>query len=202
MVATAFGLARQWCAGREIDGHPTLSHAVRVAVKLDQHLPAVPPQLIAAVLVHNSPEFAPATVDVDAALTVWLGPEITRVVAAMHREHAAMDAGVPAVPPLRDLWTLYASAADKIVSVGSILARAAAADDPKDFWCGRQAFVALVPYFREFHTATSARLPAGLRDELGLAVALAESATAAPASTAAAGDAGGSSCPGRWGRAS
>jgi hypothetical protein len=54
------------------------------------------------------------------------------------------------------------------------LAPAAAAEDPEEFWRVRQPFVALVPYLRTFHTATRPLLPAGIANELGQWVEMAE----------------------------
>jgi hypothetical protein len=178
LVATALRLARDWCQGHTVDGAPALAHAVQVAVKLGEHLPAAPPELVAAILVHDSPEFAPAGLDLDAVLTVWLGDDVRRVVRAMEREHLTLDARQPQLPPLDDRWTLYASAADKIVSLGSILERAAGANDPEHFWRAREPFIELVPYFREFHTEVAPLLPKAMGEVLWRVVAMAEQATA------------------------
>jgi hypothetical protein len=151
-----------------------LAHAVQVALKLGEHLPSAPPELVAAALVHDSPEFAPANVDLDAVLTMWLGENARWVVRALQREHDALDARRPELPATDDRWTLYASAADKIVSLISILGRAAAAGDPEEFWRIRQPFVALVPYFRSFHEAAGPLLPDTLGNELHRLVRMAE----------------------------
>ncbi len=138
LVETALGIARQWCEGRTIDGAPALAHAVQVALKLGEHVPDAPPALVAAVLVHDSPEFAPSEVRWDNVLTVALGDDVREVVAALEREHHTLNADAPELPPLDDVATIQASAADKIVSLTSILSRAAAAEDPDEFWRVRQ----------------------------------------------------------------
>ena len=79
IVADALTLSRQWRSGHVIDDAPALAHAVRVAVVLGRHIPDPAPELVAAVLLHDSPEFAPADIDVD-ALTTRLGPAVTTVV--------------------------------------------------------------------------------------------------------------------------
>ena len=180
LVATALGLARQWCDGHTIDGAPALAHAVQVVLKLGEHVPDAPPALVAAGLVHDSPEFAPAALPLDDVLTVALGDDVRRVVRALQREHQALDARAPQLPPLDDLWTVRASAADKIVSLTSILGRAAAADDPDEFWRVRRPFIDLVPYFRQFHGAVAVVLPTSMTDELGRLVTMAEAATSDP----------------------
>lgn len=181
VVATALQLAREWCDGQEIDGAPALAHAVQVALKVSEHLPAASPDLVAAVLVHDSPEFAPPTINLDAGLEAWLGSEARRIVRALQHEHEAMDARQPTLPDIEDLATLCASAADKIVSLSSILARAACARDPGAFWRVREPFIELVPYFRDFHCVLAPKLSGGLACELGRLVAAAEMATS-PAS--------------------
>jgi hypothetical protein len=172
-------LAGAWCEGQIIDAAPALAHAVRVALKLGEHIPDVAPELVAAVLVHDNPEFAPPSIDLDAVLTARLDADVTRVVRALQREHEALDSPTPQAPT-GDLWTLYASAADKIVSLRSILTRAAAANDPDEFWQAQQPFVDLVPYFRAFHTSASPLLPETMGDELGRLVGMAEHATDRP----------------------
>lgn len=83
-----------------------------------------------------------------------------------------------------DRWTLYASAADKIVSLRSILRRASRAADPA-YWHSRHAFVARVPYFAAFHTAAAPHLPPGMAGELARLVVRAEQATARDRAAAA-----------------
>src|SRR5439155_6035398 len=99
LVDTALGLARTWCAGHVIDEAPAFAHAVRVAVTLDRHLPAAPPGLLAAALLHDAPDYAPADIDLDALLTVRFGPDVVRVVRALEREHRGLDSG-PGGPPI------------------------------------------------------------------------------------------------------
>jgi hypothetical protein len=178
IIATALGLARSWYAGRVIDGTPALGHAVKVALVLDRRLLACPPELLAAVLLHDAPYFAPPGLDLDAVLTGRLGPEVCSVVRALEREHTALaDQPVPAADT-GDRWTVRASAADKIVVLGSVLRRASRADDPAGFWSRRAAFLARVPCFRAFHTNTVRLLPGGMAGELGRLVTATERATA------------------------
>ncbi|MGH8902606.1 MAG: HD domain-containing protein [Egibacteraceae bacterium] len=183
ITSKALEIARAWCAGHVIDGAPALGHAVRVALKLGEHVPDAPPELVAAVLLHDAPEFAPPGEDLDATLTDWLGAGVVRVVRALEQEHQALaDQAEPAMPTddpstLCGSWTLHASAADKIVSLTSILRRAAAADDPDAYWRERRPFVALLPYLRTFHTVSAPHLPATMTSELGNLVTIAERMT-------------------------
>ncbi len=181
LVDTALNLARTWCTGHVIDDAPALGHAIRVTLTLGRHLPAAPPELIAAALLHDSPEFA-AGVDLDEVLTSRLGPAVTWVVRAPEAEHAALDT-VPGGPPIpvNDPWVLHASAADKIVALTSMLRRAAAAGDPTAFWALRRAFRDLVPYFRAFHRLATPHLPASMAADLDLIVARVEQTTTAVA---------------------
>lgn len=178
VTAAALDLARVWCAGQTIDGAPALRHAVRVARKLDEHLPAASPELLAAALLHDSPDFAPDTVDLDALITAQVAPGVAAIVRGLEREHQALaDNPAPQVAG-DDLMTLYASAADKIVSLTSILDRAAAVDDPAAYWDTRRAFVTRVGHFRAFHQSAAPHLPPSMNIELAHLVEAAEQATA------------------------
>ncbi len=181
IVAAALDIARRWCAGQIIDGAPALGHAVRVALTLGRHMPDVPSELLAAVLLHDVPDYVRADV-VDAEVGGWCGTSTLIALWMIHDEHIAMDLyrtdPAAAVRRLDRLPAGVAAAltADKIVSVRYVLARALAAADLRDYWASRVAFLALVPYFRAFHAATADRVPAGLAGELEQLVAAAEAA--------------------------
>ncbi len=181
IVAAALDIARRWCAGHVIDGAPALGHAVRVALTLGRRMPDVPADLLAAVLLHDVPDYARADV-VDAEVGGRCGTNTLIALWAIHDEHTAMDLyRTDPAAALRRLDRLPAGVAaaltaDKIVSVRYVLAGALAAADLRDYWASRIAFLALVPYFRAFHAATAARVPAGLAGELEQLVAAAESA--------------------------
>ena len=181
-VEVALELARSWCAGHVIDDAPALGHAIRVALTLDRHVPDAHPELVAAVLLHDSPEFAPTDLTTAELLTTRLGPAVTRVVRALEAEHVGLDT-IPGGPPIpiADPWVLHSSAADKIVALTSMLRRAATAPDPAAFWARRAAFRALVPYFRGFHTVAAPHLPISMAAELDLIVAQVEQTTTAVA---------------------
>lgn len=178
VTAAALDLARVWCAGEVIDGAPALRHAVRVARKLDEHLPDAAPELLAAALLHDSPYFAPDAEDLDAVLHATVAPGVAGIVRGLEREHQAL-ADDPAPPvPTDDMATLCASAADKIVSLTSILGQAADGDDPASYWNSRPAFVRRVGYFRAFEQAAAPHLPERMALELAQLVEAAEQATA------------------------
>ncbi|MFC7483067.1 hypothetical protein ACFQX7_27950 [Luedemannella flava] len=59
MVALALRDARRWCVGQIIDDRPAIAHAVRVADTIARHVEQPAPVLLAAALLHDSPEFAP-----------------------------------------------------------------------------------------------------------------------------------------------
>jgi hypothetical protein len=98
-------------------------------------------------------------------------------VRGLEREHIALDQRPVPDVTAEDRWTLYASAADKIVSLRSVLRRAARAPDPAVYWHARRAFVDRLPYFAAFHTSAP-HLPAGMAGELARVVVRAEQATA------------------------
>jgi hypothetical protein len=178
LVGTAIRLSRQWCAGRIIDGAPAIGHALKVANKLSDHLPSAPDALIAAVILHDAPSFAPADVDLDAVLG-GLGPSVLRIVRAIEREHVVLDgAGSPEVDT-KDRAALIASAADKVVSIAAITRRGRRAPDERLYWDRRQAFVARVPYFQAFAAAAEPHLPVSLARELQRIVDIATDVTSA-----------------------
>jgi hypothetical protein len=180
MVDEALDLARDWCAGHIIDSAPALGHAVKVALTLGRHVPDPAPELVAAVLLHDAPEYAPKEIDLDILLIARFGLRTARIVRELEREHITLDQRPVPEVTTADRWTLWASAADKIVSLQSILRRAARAPDPAAYWRARRACVAQVPYFAAFHTAAAPHLPPGMSGELARLVVRAEHATRQP----------------------
>jgi len=179
VVADALDLARDWCAGHIIDSAPALGHAVKVALVLGQHVPNAVPEMVAAALLHNCPEYAPKYIDLDGTLTARFGTRVTHVVRGLEREHIALDQRpVPDMTTTQDQWTLYVSAADKIVSLRCVLRRAARAPNPAAYWHARRAFIARVPYFAGFHTSAAPHLPPSMAGELAWVVVRTEQATA------------------------
>jgi putative NIF3 family GTP cyclohydrolase 1 type 2 len=166
LVERALQDARQWCAGHVIDSRPALAHAVRVAVTIGEHVADPAAELTAAVLLHDSPEFAPADVDLDTVLTGRYGAEVLRIVRALEAEHHALDSGAPVVT-VDDLPVLLASTADKIVALGSLRHRAVRSGDPVGFFAARPGLLVLLPYFQECRTAGVGRVPASMTDAFG-----------------------------------
>jgi hypothetical protein len=178
LIDTAIALGRLWCTGQIIDGSPALGHAFKVARKLDQHYPTAPAELIAAVIVHDAPFFAPPGTDLDATLTTLLSADVARAVRAIEAEHRALDHSAAPTIDTTSPDVLIASAADKVVSIGAILRRARASRTPSLFWDARRPFLARVPYFQAFAAASDPHLPVGLARELNALVTLAADATA------------------------
>ncbi|MET0492938.1 MAG: metal-dependent phosphohydrolase [Actinoplanes sp.] len=178
MIDTAIELSRGFCEGHIIDGSPALGHALKVARKVGKHHPTASPDLVAAVILHDAPDFAPADMDLDNVLTERLSPAVTRIVRAIEREHEAL--GRSEVPDVQtdDLDVLIATAADKVVSIGAITQRARRSPDPVSYWGSRRPFIKRVPYFRAFAAAAEPHLPAGLARELTAVVSNAYDATA------------------------
>jgi len=164
MTAIALLLARQWCHGHEIGGEPALSHALRVAQILHRHLPDADPDLLAAALIHDAPAFGPPADDLDTILTHHLSVDVAHIVRALTKEHHDLAAGVH-LPPI-DPAVVIVSAADKLVSIGTVLDRAATSSNPAAYWRQRQGFIAALPYFRSFLQARTLDLPAAMADAL------------------------------------
>jgi (p)ppGpp synthase/HD superfamily hydrolase len=173
IVADALALARDWCAGHIIDGAPALAHAARVAAVLVRHIQDAPAELVAAALLHDAPEFAPADVDLDDMLG-QLGAEVVRVVRTLQREHLGLAFGGPPEISTEDGQVLSVSAADKLVSLSSILGRAARSGDAAAFWAMRARFLNLVPYLRRFHITATPCLPDSMAAQLDDLITLAE----------------------------
>ncbi|MDR7277713.1 metal-dependent phosphohydrolase [Catenuloplanes atrovinosus] len=166
LIEYALTDAQRWCEGHIIDGRPALAHATQVAATLAAHEPGIAPDIVAAALLHDSPDFVPAGFDLDGYLTARYSAETTRVVRALQAEHRALDSGAPAVL-IDDQPVLLVSTADKIVALRSLLRRAAASGDTTAFFSQRAQLLDLVPHFSAFHLAAAPLIPAGLADALG-----------------------------------
>jgi hypothetical protein len=171
LVDTAIAISRGWCAGHIIDGAPALSHALKVARKVTDHLASASPDLIAAVILHDAPYFAPAGVNLDRTLAETLNPSVLRIVRAIQAEHEALERSTNPCVEDRDPAVLVASAADKTVSIAAIIRRGRRSDDPAVFWNHRRAFIDRVPYFQAFAVAVEPHLPASLARELAAVIA-------------------------------
>ncbi|WP_241840329.1 hypothetical protein [Frankia sp. CcI49] len=155
-----------------IDGAPALAHAVQVALTLGQHVPDAAPELIAAVLLHDVPDYIDPE-KVGTEIVDRCGSETLVALWLIHGEHMAMqlhrenaDEAARRLAQLRpDIAA--ALAADKVVSISYVLRGASQAANLRAYWADRRAFLLSVPYFRAFLAATAERLPEGLADELG-----------------------------------
>ncbi|MFI6761140.1 metal-dependent phosphohydrolase [Micromonospora sp. NPDC050417] len=176
-IDRAMADARTWCAGRIIDDRPAIAHAVRVAVTLGRHVPDVAPDMVAAALLHDSPEFAPAGINLDAVLTSRYGPEVTRVIRALEVEHAALDSPDPPVT-VDDHPVLLISTADKIVALTSLLRRAVLSGNIDAFFGARPGLLRLLPYFRRCHRASAEHVPPTMTNQLGIVLDHLDQATA------------------------
>lgn len=168
--------ARTWCHGHIIDDRPALAHALHVARTLDSHVPGRPP-LVCAALLHDSPLFAPADIDLNTYLTVRYGLEVTRVVRALEAQHEALDSADPPVL-VDDHPVLLTSTADKIVALSSLLSRARAFGDIDAFFRARGPLLRLLPYFRAYQEAGAALVPPRMAAELRTVIERMEHATA------------------------
>jgi hypothetical protein len=177
LIDTAITLARQWCEGHIIDGSPALGHAMKVARKIDEHLPGVSSDLIGAAILHDAPFFAPATVNLDEVLAEEMSADVLRIVRGLEREHTALDSDALPVLHTNEPDVLIGSAADKVVSIAAITVRAHRADDVKAYWGERRPFIKRVPYFIGFAELAAPHLPVGLTRELRLVVGHAEDST-------------------------
>jgi HD domain len=165
-IPAAYALAAHWCAGHFIDGSPALVHAVKVAALLSRTCPASP-ELIAAALLHDGPTYIRPD-PMAAAVIARCGTDVLRLVRAIHSEHEAMEAyrTDPGAAASRlaelDDQVLCVLAADKTVSVATIVRRGARAADPAVYWASRGPFLATLPYLSAFADAAAPRIAPSL----------------------------------------
>jgi (p)ppGpp synthase/HD superfamily hydrolase len=189
VVDAALAQARIWCAGHEIDQAPALRHAVAVTVVLGRHHPETRPQVIAATLLHDAPEYAPQHegdgFDLDAHLNWTYGTETCRVVREMERlQHDMRPWNTMPDLDARDAQVVRAACADKIVALSSMLRRAKASGNEAAFWAKRQAFINVIGYFENFGAIAAEVCEADMVDHLADLVAASRAATARYAHTA------------------
>lgn len=165
-VIEATHLARSWCAGRTIAGHSAFAHATRVARTINRYLPANP-ELTAAAFLHDSPEYAPLGLDLDAILAQRLVPEVPRIIRAHEAEHEALARDRQPTAPTADLPVLQLSAADKIVSLSTAIRNATTAPDAAAYWAGRRAFLEQLDYLAVFQHQVAGHLPQAMVQILG-----------------------------------
>lgn len=165
LVEHALRQARQWCAGHIIDDRPALAHAARVAVTLGEHVTHPAPELIAAALLHDAPEFAPPDIDLDTVLGRRYGAEVPRIVRALEAEHHALGTDSP-ITTADDLPVLLAPAADKIVALTSLTRRAQRSGEVTGFFAARPALVRLLPHLRAFCDTEAGTVPASMSARL------------------------------------
>ncbi|MEJ3750593.1 metal-dependent phosphohydrolase [Actinomycetes bacterium KLBMP 9797] len=176
LIDKALRHAQEWCLGRVVDDRPAIQHAARVAVTLSRHVPTVGPELVAAVLLHDSPEFAPADVDLDALVTTEYGPEVRRIVRSMEAEHAALDEPDPTIRT-GDRPLLLACTADQIVAFKSLAQRARRSGDVNSFFAARPALLRLLPHFRAYQLAGVGLVPFTMSDHLDIVLTVLERMT-------------------------
>lgn len=166
-IAAALTLARYWCPADRLAEHDALAHGLEVVDVLCGHLPAVAPEVVAAVLLQDSHEFAPPGVDLDATLATLISWEVARIVRALRHEHDAVGRGdtVPA-PATNDLAVVQASAADKIVRLRAVLDRSERSHDT-GYLPHHQGVASALPYLRALHRSARRLLPPPMAAELG-----------------------------------
>lgn len=178
LIEQALADARAWCKGHLTHERPARLHAVRVAVTVCRYEPAAAPAVFAAALLHDSPEFAPPGTNRSARY----GPEVARIVAALHAEDPALDGPDPQAT-VSDPDVALVSTADKIVALKSLAYRARASGDINAFLAERPALVNLLPCLRAFHHAGRGRVPVCMSAEFDTVLDRFEHATTAIRST-------------------
>jgi hypothetical protein len=180
-VADACRDARRWCNGHLINGLPAVEHGARVALVLSEHLAVPPPELIAAALLHNAPEFGPRG-DIDAVLTARHGPEAARIVRELHFEHHTIDDR----PPPVEERLLLASTAHQVAELATVIDLARASGDPSAYLAGdRLGFHRYIARFRAAYAARLGRIPPSMAAHYADVLATISALAGAASTTAA-----------------
>ncbi|MGF6889389.1 hypothetical protein ABIA39_008854 [Nocardia sp. GAS34] len=174
LVAAALRIARRWYIGHgnPLTGTTVLAHAVAVANTIGDHAPGVAPEWIVAALLHCVSEVAPSTdvTDLDDLLT-GCSPGESEYLMTM------LNATAPMTPLI--------AAAEKAVTLTSVLDQAAAVGREAEYWAEHPELPALIDECRRFHSRAAGMVPATLAELLGALVARAGGActadTVAPA---------------------
>lgn len=178
LVQAAMDDARRWCQGHLIEQRPAFRHAAAVAHEVIEHTADPAPELIAAALLHDAPEFAPTDLDLDGYLTGVYGPVTARLVSDLHAEHMALNGPDPAVD-VTDPDLLLLSTADKVVAFRGNLRRAHAGGDVPAYFGAKTGMLRLLGYFRAFQQAGLGRVPAALSADLAHSLDQVQAAAAA-----------------------
>lgn len=167
-VAAAMILARRWCPADRSAGRNACAHALDVVEVLHGHLPGVPPEVVAAVLLRDSADLAPPGTDLDATLATLVSWEVARIVRGLrHEQDAVAGNEVSVPPPASDQPLMQASAAEKIVRLRAVLDGSQTALGPGASWSQPQGFIPALSYLRAFHRAAQRTLPPPMAAELG-----------------------------------
>lgn len=178
LVAAALADASVWCAGHLIEHRPALRHAAAVAHEVVQHTPEASPEVVAAALLHDAPEFAPACLDLPAYLTVNYGDRVAQLVVDLHAEHESLDTPEPTIST-GDLALLMLSTADQAVAFRSNLHRAHTSGDVPAFFGAKTGMIRLLGYFHRYQRAGVGLLPATLSADLAASLDQVDAAVAA-----------------------
>lgn len=179
IIEDALAVAKKWCAGHTIDDRPALTHAARVAVTVGEHQLDVDVDVVAAALLHDAPEFAPVSLELDRFLTDRFSAEVRRLIRGMQSEHDAMDREEPLIPDLADSHLMLLSTADKVVALRSLLRRADLSGDVAAFFARRRPLLDLLAFLRTYQRTSIGAVPASLSLALDAVLADLAQATAA-----------------------
>lgn len=175
IVEDALAVAKKWCAGHTIDDRPA---RVAVAVAVGEHQPDVDLAVVAAALLHDAPEVAPVSLELDRFLTDRFSAEVRRLIRGMQFEHDTMDREEPLIPDLADSHLMLLSTADKVVALRSLLRRADLSGDVTAFFA-RRPLLDLLAFFRTYQRTSIGAVPASLSLALDAVLADLAQATAA-----------------------
>ncbi|QKZ23889.1 hypothetical protein [Streptomyces chartreusis] len=184
----AFQLSAKWASG-QLTSHRVraFSHATTVTNTLGRYVPNIPPQAVAACLLHAVPKWPQPDRAVHRLVENQCGPEAQRLLRALRAEHNSV--GVPSNDAAREHlrllrhmpWLAHTSLAFKIVTLQHTLSRPARTSRALMGQLARTDQGSQLPYLIQVHALTAGIVPQPMSDEFGR---LLEQGRPVPTSTA------------------
>lgn len=171
---TAFRLAATW-AGDQKTVHDVraLGHAINIANALGRYTPDVPPQAVAACLLHAIPRWPMPTEAAHQLVEDQCGPEARWLLEALRAEHTALEersehAVEGHLRLLRTMqWLAHATLTFKIVTLQYAPSHPGWAGTTEAAGPACAARDHELPYLRQLHTLTTGLVPRIMSDDFG-----------------------------------
>ncbi|GIJ49785.1 hypothetical protein Val02_66710 [Virgisporangium aliadipatigenens] len=169
LVRDALALAQSWSIDIHLDGSPALGHVIQLASVLRKHVDRLPPYLIVVALLHDAARLVGDFDEFTNELEGHFGEDTMRILRELRDEHTD---GRPVGPELlyAHLGTLFVSAADQILTLGTVLQKGARirdkGGDPTTAWRDRPDLAQRMCNYERFAAVVSPYLEPRLGDLL------------------------------------